>query len=307
MQGQLNGIIVIDKPAGMSSAKVVRYVKKLFQASKAGHAGTLDPFATGVLVCCINQATRLARFFLHGKKTYEAVLRLGVETDTQDQTGCIVNQMQVPEISRTWLEAVLKTFEGHQMQTPPVYSALKHQGTPLYKLARQGKPVQKPARSIAIETIRLLDMILPEVRFEVTCSAGTYVRSLCADIGRAVGCGGHLARLRRTAGSGFSIDEAVPLAGLDTLDRQALQKQTLIPMAAALRKMAVLKADAEILQRVSQGQKITQEQVPLSAIIASGKDAGTEFVKVVDDGNNLKAVLQMAPNGIDYNYCCVFH
>jgi tRNA pseudouridine55 synthase len=307
MQGQLNGIIVIDKPADMSSAKVVRNVKKLLNASKAGHAGTLDPFATGVLVCCINQATRLARFFLHGKKTYEAVLRLGIETDTQDATGCIVNQVQVPEISRAWLETVLKTFEGHQMQNPPVYSALKHQGTPLYKLARQGKPVQKPARSITIKTIRLLDMMLPEVRFEVTCSAGTYVRTLCADIGRAIGCGGHLARLRRTAGSGFSIDEAVPLMTLDILDRQALQQQTLIPMAAALRKMPAFKADADILYRVSQGQKLTQEQVPLSAIKASGKDAETEFVKVVDDDNNLKAVLQMAPDGIDYNYCCVFH
>ncbi len=305
MRDQLSGVLVLHKPAEVSSAKVVSKVKKLMGAAKAGHAGTLDPFATGVLVCCINQATRLAGFFLRGTKTYEAVLRLGIETDTQDATGGIVRQAGIPEIKESDLQLLFNTFIGQQMQQPPVHAALKHQGVPLYKLARQGRPVQKPARPIFIETLRLLDMDLPRVRFEVRCSAGTYIRTLCADMGAALGCGGHLEKLHRTAGSGFSIEESVLLERLESLD-PAARTNLLIPMADTLRAMPMLTAGPDLLQRVAHGQKLTNTHLPQSQIEIPAGTGHPDHVKVVDAGNNLKAVLQKTPDGKGYNYCCVF-
>jgi tRNA pseudouridine55 synthase len=293
---ETSGVVVLDKPEGISSAGAVARVKRLLAAAKAGHAGTLDPFATGVLVCCIGQATRLARFFLQGEKTYAAVLRLGSETDTQDATGQVIARSPVPALTAAQLQAVFKDFEGPQMQTPPVYAALKHQGTPLYKLARKGRPVQKPARPVTIRALRLTALQLPEVHFEAVCSSGTYVRALCADIGRNVGCGGHLAALRRTASSGFDIGEAVNLEQLAALDLAA-RRAALIPMAAALRGMPVCTTDDGLLQSVRCGQRLTFAQVPKPS-------AG--YLKVVDANNNLRAVLEAAAQGEHYNYCCVF-
>ena len=257
MRNELSGVLVIDKPTAMSSAQVVSRVKKLLGAKKVGHTGTLDPFATGVLICCVNQATRLARFFLEGSKTYDAVLRLGTETDTQDATGQVTGQQPVPPVSPSRLKQVFKRFEGQQMQKPPIYAALKHQGKPLYKLARQGNPVQKPARPITVSALTLWAVDLPDVRFEVTCSSGTYVRTLCADIGRVIGCGGHLAGLRRTASSGFSIDAAWSLERLEAVDRDNRQEATLIPMAEALRAMPTFTAGADVLQYAANGRKLT--------------------------------------------------
>lgn len=306
MRNQLNGVIVLDKPAGISSAKVVAEVKRCMGAAKVGHTGTLDPFATGVLVCCLNQATRLARFFLHGSKHYEAVLRLGIDTDTLDGTGVVVAQHVVPEMHQDRLLEVFNRFKGPQMQQPPVYAALKHNGTPLYKLARQGKPVYKPPRAITISVLRILDIALPDVRFEVHCSAGTYVRVLCADIGTALGCGGHLAQLRRTMGSGFTLDEAVDLHDLKQMqvsDRNA----RVIPMAEALRGVPIFRAGAEMLQWLSHGKPITADNVPHQAVKGLEAVQPDGIVKVVDEADELKAVLQMAADGTRYNYCCVFH
>ncbi len=199
----LNGVLVVDKPAGISSAKAVAIVKRLLGVRKAGHAGTLDPLATGILVCCLNRATRLAYFLLKGAKTYKAVLHLGVETDTQDATGNIITQHRNIIANEAEIRAVIKRFEGKIKQLPPVYSALKHDGVPLYKLARRGKPVQKPAREVFIKKIRIHAIDLPYIRFTVSCSTGVYIRALCADIGTTLGCGGHLKELRRVASSGL--------------------------------------------------------------------------------------------------------
>ncbi len=303
----LNGLIVLDKPADMSSAQAVSKVKKLLEAKKAGHTGTLDPFATGVLICCINQATRLARFFLHSDKTYQAVLRLGTETDTQDGTGRIIAQATVPPISLDCLKAAIQGFEGRQLQLPPVYAALKHEGTPLYKLARQGKPVQKPARPITVSAIRVTAMDLPDVGFEVTCSSGTYVRALCADIGRAIGCGGHLKQLRRTANSSFNIEQAVTLDALKEMESGARLKNVLIPMNTALQNLPTFVAGSDILQRVANGQHLTAEQIPRALIQAPAVQSPVDHVKVVDTDLNLKAVLKARSDGTAYDYCCVFH
>jgi len=307
MRNELSGFLIIDKPATLSSAQVVFKVKKLLGVKKVGHTGTLDPFATGVLMCCINQATRLARFFLKGSKTYEAVLRLGVETDTQDATGRIITRKTVPPLTKADLEAVFNRFKGAQMQTPPVYSALKHQGTPLYKLARKGRPVEKPARPITVSTLAISAIALPDIRFEVTCSSGTYVRTLCADIGKAMGCGGHLTALRRTASSRFTIANAWTLDKVKALPRPVRLEKTLIPMADALAAMPTVAAGQDLLHAVAHGKKLTTHHLG-SGRIASGSDAAlASYVKVLDAERNVKAVLKKTPDGTAYDYCCVFN
>jgi tRNA pseudouridine55 synthase len=307
MRNELSGVVILDKPANMSSAQALSKVKRLLGARKAGHAGTLDPFATGVLVCCIHQATRLARFFLHGEKTYEAVLRLGIETDTQDATGRVTNRQDLPAISNERLGSIIDGFQGKHMQVPPVYAALKHQGTPLYRLARQGKPVQKPARPITVKTMEVTRIALPDVHFTVTCSSGTYVRTLCADMGRAVGCGGHLLELRRTASSGFSIENAHTLEALAAMRPDRRAERTLIAPATAISHMPTLIADENLLQDVAHGRKLDYSRIPQALIQRPADPSLADHLKVVDADLNLKAVLKLSPEGKAYDYCCVFH
>lgn len=298
----IQGIVIIDKPPNMSSAGVVAQVKSLLHAKKVGHAGTLDPFATGVIVCCINRATRLARFFLRGKKKYEALLHLGVATNTQDLTGEIVSRKEVPVFSALDLAAVLKTFKGRLQQTPPIYSALKHKGIPLYRHAREGTPVQKPARWIDIFSIDIIDLRLPFIRFEVVCSAGTYIRTLCADIGRDLGCGGYLKALRRLESSGFTIEESV---GLDKFSRSVVAKRAsdhIIGMAASLRGMPEWIADRNLKTKIAHGVTLSKLDVALK----EQKDSNG-FVKIIDDNHDLLAVIERKKDRNAYNYCCVFN
>jgi tRNA pseudouridine55 synthase len=210
-KSETSGIVVVDKPANMSSAQAVAAVKRLLEARKVGHAGTLDPFATGVLVCCVNQATRMAQFFLHSRKKYRALMHLGIETDTQDGTGRIISSIAPTAVTAKHLHRVIKEFEGSYWQRPPAFSALKLRGVPLYRHARRGRPVQKPRRRVEIDAIRIQDIDLPYVRFEVGCSAGTYIRTLCADIGRRLECGAHLKELRRIESGPFTVSAAASL------------------------------------------------------------------------------------------------
>jgi tRNA pseudouridine55 synthase len=195
MPPELNGIVVVDKPEGISSAGVVARIKGIFGVNKVGHTGTLDPFATGVLICCLNQATRLPGFSSKATKCTKRTLVLGTVTDTQDATGTVTGRHALDGISAQQVEETAARFVGDITQVPPVYSALKHQGTPLYKLARRGVPVEKPARPVRISRLEILEMNLPTVRLSVSCSSGTYIRTLCADIGQKLGCGGHLKTL----------------------------------------------------------------------------------------------------------------
>jgi tRNA pseudouridine55 synthase len=300
MHSQLSGIIVLDKPEGISSARALAEVKKYLGADKAGHAGTLDPLATGLLICCIGAATRLARFFVQSQKTYDAVLRLGITTDSQDLTGTVVTQADVPDLTLEFVEATVARFLGPQLQEPPIYAALKHQGTPLYKLARRGQPVQKPARPVIVHAIRVLSMQLPEIRFRVTCSAGTYVRTLCAQIGQSIGCGGHMTGLRRIHCGGFSAHEALGLEELATLPLEQ-RRERLIPMAESLRYLPALKADAGLLAHIAQGRTLSPERLSGSNVTAG------EHIKIVDDRGGLRAVLQKTPDESGYLYCCVFN
>jgi len=300
---QRSGILVVDKPAGLSSAKVVALVKKAVGARKTGHVGTLDPFATGVLVCCFNEATRLARFLMQGRKTYQAVLHLGVRTDTLDATGTVLEA--VPEAALTTLTergvvAVAKRFEGRIQQLPPVYSALKHNGTPLYRLARKGRPVQKPPRAVRIFELRVDTVRLPRVHFTVQCSAGTYIRTLAADMGDALGCGGHLESLRRTASSGFTLEDALPLEAISpgNRDARAVVADHWIDMAAALKGMPGFRADSRLAEKIAYGQRLTTRDVP-------GVDREGAYIKIIGNHGDLIAVLEHQPGRGYYTYCCV--
>jgi tRNA pseudouridine55 synthase len=298
----LNGIIVIDKPRNMTSARVVAAVKKMLKAAKVGHAGTLDPFAEGVLICCVNRATRLAGFLLHGPKKYVAVLKLGEETDTQDLTGTLVATAKSVDFSKQVIQNVCKSFEGSIEQRPPVYSALKHKGVPLYRLARRGKPVQKPPRRVQIYSITVQDIELPFVRFEASCSAGTYIRSLGADIGKALGCGGHLTGLQRTASSGFRLDQAITLPALEELARSKRVTQCLISMQDALPDMPELTAESGLAEKIRYGRTLTTTDV-LGAAPTCKPDS---HIKILDQTGALIAIVAHGGSGDRLDYCCVF-
>jgi len=296
-----DGILLMDKPAGMSSAQLVARVKKLTRAKKAGHAGTLDPFATGLMICCLNQATKLSGFFLHGGKTYEAVLHLGMETDTQDCTGNVTVRCDQTDFSPEQLENVFSGFAGTILQTPPVYSALKHQGVPLYKLARKGQAVEKPPREVHISEIRILDIRLPEISFRVSCSGGTYIRTLAADIGRKLGCGAHLTALRRTACGDFRIADALTLPETEELSVSGRIPEKLISLSNALPRMHSHTADSVLAERIMHGKPLNHKHIPFPE---SGSDE--EFLKVADSRENLLAVISGKKKEDRYNYSCVF-
>ena len=292
----------------MSSAQAVGRVKRLLGARKAGHAGTLDPFATGILVCMLNQATRLGRFLLAGEKTYAATLHLGIATDTQDGTGQVIDQQVVDTEIEERLEEAFRCFEGEIEQQPPAYSALKHKGVPLYKLARRGQPVHKPPRRVRIDSLQIDAVKLPEVHFRVTCSAGTYIRSLCADIGRTLGCGGHLSKLRRTRSSGFGLDEAIGLADLEKRVHDLKTDVPLMKPADALKGMETLVANEGIILKISNGGRLTLKELPPPAPRAPVRQESDNprFYKVVDLRERLWAVVSCGPREKHYDYCCVF-
>lgn len=301
MERESSGILIVDKPPNMSSAKVVAAVKKICGARKAGHTGTLDPFATGVLICCLNQATRLARFFLHGRKTYDAVLRLGVETDTQDSTGTVTATCKDVTFSEEKIRFLLKQLEGPLDQQPPVFSALKHKGVPLYKLARRGKPVQKPARRVFIYSVNPIAVRLPEVHFEISCSAGTYIRTLCADIGAALGCGGHLKALRRTESNGFTVEEAATLPEVHETALSGTLSQRIVGMADALKEMPAYTADEALTEKIRKGMELTE-----SSFLSEPAHGNEKYIKIVNIEKQLVAVIKRIDPGGRFRYCCVF-
>lgn len=209
----MNGIVIIDKPAGWTSQDVTARLRRVFGTRRIGHGGTLDPMATGVLPVFVGRATRGVEFFEHAEKTYEAELLLGVATDTEDTTGTVLFRREV-SVTPEQLTAVLERFRGEIMQIPPMYSALKVNGQKLCDLARKGRQVERQPRPVTIHELTLLSREGDTLRLRVRCSKGTYIRTLCADIGEALGCGGCMQALRRTQAGEYTIAEAVPLQQL---------------------------------------------------------------------------------------------
>ena len=209
----MNGIVIVDKPQGWTSQDVTARLQRVFNTRRIGHGGTLDPMATGVLPVFVGRATRGVEFFEHAEKTYETVLRLGITTDTEDISGTVLTE-QDAFVTGEQLEEVLANFRGEILQVPPMYSALKVGGQKLVDLARKGKEVERQPRPITIHELRLLGMDTDGIHLRVRCSKGTYIRTLCKDIGEALGCGGCMAALRRVQAGEYTIDEAVPLQTL---------------------------------------------------------------------------------------------
>ena len=209
----MNGIVIIDKPQGWTSQDVTARLRRVFNTRRIGHGGTLDPMATGVLPVFVGRATRGVEFFEHAEKTYETVLRLGLTTDTEDIFGNVLTE-QDAFVTGEELEAVLEKFRGDILQVPPMYSALKINGQKLVDMARKGKTVERQPRPITIHELTLLGMEADGIRLRVRCSKGTYIRTLCKDIGEALGCGGCMAALRRVQAGEYTIEEAVPLLQL---------------------------------------------------------------------------------------------
>ena len=211
----MNGVLVLDKPPNMSSAAAVEHVKRALGAARAGHGGTLDPIATGVLAICLGEATKLAPYLLADDKAYEADALLGTATDTLDRTGVVTATRPYDHVTRDMIDRAIAGRRGEQQQVPPMYSAIKRGGIPLYKHARRGVEIEREPRPIRVDRLDLVELALPRLRLAIACSKGTYVRSLVADLGDDLGCGAHLAELRRTRSGRFAIEDAQRLDALD--------------------------------------------------------------------------------------------
>jgi tRNA pseudouridine55 synthase len=276
---RVDGILLLDKPMGISSNAALQRAKRLFQAQKAGHTGSLDNLATGLLPICFGEATKLSGFLLAADKGYIADCRLGYNTDTGDAEGQISQQRALPEwLNVAKIQAVFAEFLGIQQQTPPMYSALKQQGQPLYKLARQGKTVERAPRTIEIIALELLSFAGEQLQFHVHCSKGTYVRTLAEDIGERLGCGAYLTALRRVAVGNYR--EMYSLPQLESI----LQEQgmsgldgCLLPLDTALPHVAVLSVSPAQALRLTQGQRVTVE---------TAYDAGTPVCLRREEGEN---------------------
>ena len=283
----MNGILLVDKPAGLSSAAVVRLVKKTLKADKIGHLGTLDPFASGLLPLCVGTGTKIAQFLMAEHKAYSGVIRLGVETDTLDATGTVTRTASLPRENESGLRSLEDRFLGEQWQTPPMYSALKRNGVPLYKLARRGETVEREPRKIWIERFSLAMIDAGLLGFSLTCSKGTYVRVLAADIGEMLGCGAHLVTLRRTGFGEFDIADALSLQTL--VDRTVDISRFLLSPKQAMRHYPVVRISSEATTQLRQGRQEVLRQLSCMTderAIAVLLDPEDELVAVVENQQN---------------------
>lgn len=285
----VNGILLLDKPLGISSNTALQEVKRLFNANKAGHTGNLDPLATGMLPICLGEATKLSAFLLDADKVYVGTSKLGVRTSTADAEGEVLESRPLGEIREARVREVLESFTGEITQIPPMHSAIKHQGQPLYKLAHQGIEVERKPRQVHIHELTLLRLAGDELEIRVHCSKGTYIRTLAEDIGAALGCGAHLSALRRTVVGPF------PEAGMVTYEQlRALAQQQgpealdalLVPMEQALDGWPALQITDTSLYYVRQGQAVLVPQAPTHGWVRLFS-AQREFIgvgQVLDDG-----------------------
>lgn len=258
----IHGILLLDKPAGFTSSQAVQKVRWLLQARKAGHTGTLDPFATGMLPICLGEASKTAGFMLDAEKTYLATARFGVATDTGDIEGEIVRRADPPELTEAQITSVLKQFLGESEQVPPMYSALKRDGQPLYRLARQGKQVHRDPRPVTIHSLELLDWTPPDLVFRVSCSKGTYIRVLAEDIAKKLGSCAHLVALRRLSTGPFEEQAMVSLEALERRIADGDAETLLKPVDAGLSSWPRADLDEAATQRFIHGNPVPHEGRP---------------------------------------------
>lgn len=234
---ELEGVLLVDKPQGLTSHDVVYRLRRKLQMKKIGHAGTLDPMATGLLIMLIGKATRISQYLMSTDKVYEGEATLGVVTDSQDAEGEVMETRPVPELTEAQVKTVMKTFLGDQYQTPPMHSAIKVGGVPLYKMARQGEEIEREPRFIRVASFELNSFALPKLAFTLHCTKGTYVRTIAHDLGNKLGCGAHLSALRRTGSGKFNIGQCVTLDRIEEMPLPEISKR-LIPIYEAAPSVA---------------------------------------------------------------------
>ena len=283
----VNGLLLVDKPVGMTSADVIRRLKKVLdKKAKIGHLGTLDPFASGVLPVCIGTGTKIAQFLMAENKAYSGTIRLGVQTDTQDVTGTISQTAPVPSYSPEVLRELERRFYGDIVQTPPMYSAIKQNGVPLYKLARRGLVVARQPRPAVIHRLSLEAQAPDTLGFSVSCSKGTYVRTLAADLGTALGCGAYLLSLRRTAFGPFALEDSLPLNTL--LEEPDRLRAGLLSLSRALGHYRGVEISPSAVHLLRHGQ-----QAPLAGLPPAL--APHELIRLVAPDGTLVALAQHHP------------
>lgn len=252
----MDNIISIYKPKDITSQDAVTRVKRILKIKKAGHTGTLDPMATGLMLICTNRATRLAPYFSDMDKEYRAVMKLGVRTDTQDASGNVIESRDNLDISDKEIEDSISSFKGRIVQMPPMFSALKHRGKPLYKLARKGIEVERKPREVTIHNIEILDINLPFVSFRVRCSKGTYIRTLCDDIGEKLSSGAHLSELERTSVGDFSIEESITFDKLSFIGKGGKIDKGIYTMDEAMSWLPEYRINRDQLKPVMHGNPL---------------------------------------------------
>lgn len=270
MSIRIDGVVLLDKPAGMSSQGAVTAVKRAFNADKAGHTGTLDPMATGLLPICLGEATKYSQDLLEANKTYVARVKFGARTDTGDAEGQIIEEFLLPVFAdqaatQMALDSLLPPFTGQISQIPPMYSALKRDGKPLYEYARAGVELERTPRDITIYQIRWIDIQWPEATLEVSCSKGTYIRVLAEDLGSALGCGAHLIGLRRTEVGHLSLEQSFTIEAIqsDLQDRSSY----ILPVDALLQTLPHLTVDEQQAKRLEMGQRVPLNLPPIEALV----------------------------------------
>ncbi len=292
-----DGIIIVDKESGPSSFKVVEGIKNLLGVRKAGHAGTLDPFATGVLVVLLNQGTKLSPFLMSHDKVYSAALRLGIETDTQDLTGRITSKKDVVGLTEEGIKHKALQFLGAIRQAPPRYSAVHHKGRRAYQLARNGVDVDLQERDVRIDYINILSVDLPIIWIEVGCSSGTYMRTLASDLGRSLGTGAHLTFLRRIKSGPFLVDSAFTVPQIAEHLSNGTVGEVILSLKDALRGMTEVEVPQTLATKIRNGYKPHRGELSWDNV--SSFDSG-DYLKVVM-GEELVAILMEAGNGYEVN------
>ncbi len=288
----IDGILILDKPLGLSSNRALQMAKRLYVAAKAGHTGSLDPLATGVLPLCFGEATKFSQFLLDADKAYQSTFKLGIATATGDAEGEVLETSDASHITEADVVAALTAFRGEIEQVPSMFSAIKQNGQPLYKLARQGKEVERKSRKVVIKQLDLCSFRAgqtPEVDIYLECSKGTYVRSIAEDLGRALGCGGHVSALRRTRAGPFSIEDSVSMTTLEALknnEQIAEMDALLLPADTALGGLPLVRLSESGGYYIRQGQPVQVPNAPCDGMVRVALETG-EFLgigEILDDG-----------------------
>jgi tRNA pseudouridine55 synthase len=296
MKKGIDGLLIVDKPEGITSLDVVREIKHRFAVKKAGHIGTLDPIATGVLPIVLNEGTKLVPFLGVDPKEYEVTLKLGEETTTNDWTGKIVLKQSWEGILPERIEALTHTFLGKIHQIPPMFSAIKMGGRPLYRLARKGIEIERKERKVEIYKIQVEEMNLPFIGLKISCSKGTYIRALGRDLGRKIGCGAHLLRLRRTQNGPFKLEQAISWKGLKNLSKPDELSPWLISLEAALPSLPEIIGSEQLVKKVRLGREMVVQDLRLQPLPAFEKG---QWVKMSSLEEGLVAILKSEVKGAD--------